>query len=684
MDIRLEDGTIVKNVPAGTTKAQLMAKLGRSKPASDDNARLMETIQRSKGPGAVESLVRGAAQGATFNLADEFAAGMDALTQPIIGRGSGAPSIGSRYEANLANERGIDAAAMANSPVSTLAGNVAGAVLGPGKFLKQAKTTPAMIKQGATQGAIYGFGAGEGGPLERAQSAGLGGALGAGTGAVLGTATSLFNKVRPQNLKANAVNKAYLTPQDKNFVGPAAQTPVAADSARIAQEIGQTYTPGQATGSRSMLTMEGLVRRHPSSAAKMQAFDEKQLEVSLRNLNANLDKLAANPAGPEATGSLVSKAFDKVLNTATTLRRKTATADFGRVDELAGRFRVIKPDNLKAEIASIAKDFDVPGGGDASAALVNRIQGIAKDLDRAGPQGLNARETQRLLEVYGDAQRGTGKIFADLDTAQQRMIAGRLKDAVLRDIDTAADQGGHVAEVAEALKTARNNYKANSQSINEMEKSTLGRLFGGDYEKSPERIAQTIRNMPPSELRQSMDILNKADPATSQSVKRFLVEDALATAGYAPRGLAPQAQIAGEDVFSPAKFLTAIRKSPVWAGFDATERKGMETAVRDLERVAFRAGTDGSPTAPMLFGWEVAKALGGGAAALSPTQIAKSVAAVMVPQKIAAAITTPQGQQALRTINTAKPNSAAARAATASLVALFAPTDAPPETEAAP
>lgn len=652
-DVRLPDGTIIKNVPEGTTRAQLAARL--------------DAHGTKTGDGALVTFARGAMQGATFNFADEALAGIDAVTQPLFNHGSAAPTLGARYDENLKSQRDRFKADAEAHPIADIAGNIAGTIAGPGKLLNGAKGAIGLIKQGAAMGAIYGLGQGEGGPEERLKSAAEGAAIGGATGAALSGATKVFNKVRPANVGANYVNKRFDT------------SPMTKDSERIGKELGQTYTPGQATGSKSLLTIEGLVRRHPASADKMAKFDSEQMDKSLTNLVGNLDRLHANPSGPEATGNLVAKSFDDVVSKAVKVRRETASADFGRVDELAGRYRVIKPQNLMGAIDEIGKDFSAPGGGDASAALVKQIQGIKADLDRAGPQGLSAKETQRLLQIYGDAARGKGAIFKDLDTAQQRSIAGRLKDALIADVDDAADAGGHVGEIAAALKTARNNYKQNSAAINDLEKSVLGRLFGGDYEKSPERIAQAVKNMKPSELQQSMKILSSADPATSQAVKRYLVEDALNTAGVNPTSGAPQPQIAGETMFSAPKFLTAIRKSSVWGSFTPAERASMETAVRDLERISYRAGTDGSPTAPLLFAWEVAKAMGGGAAAMSPTQISKSVAAVLVPGKIAKAITTPEGQKALRTIRTAKPNSLAARAATSTLVGMLVGDD-----EAAP
>lgn len=687
MDVQLPNGVIVKNVPPGTTKAMLSARLNKSGTAP--SPQVTPPPANDKSGGILDTVVRGAANAATFNMADEIAAGADALLQPVFGTGRSGKSLGERYDQNLVDQRERDKANAAANPATDIAANIGGAVAGPGKFAAVPKGIIGLLKRGAVEGGIYGFGSGEGGLENRVKSAATGSAIGLGTGAAFGGAVKAFDKVRPGNVAARYVNDQF------------AKSPMGAESQRIGNEIGQTYTPGQATGSRGLLTIEGLVRRHPSSADRMAEFDTKQLDTSLRNLNANLDRLATNPAGPEATGNLVSKSFDTVLSKARTVRRATANADFGRVDEIAGKGKVIQPDNLRTQIDSLVDDFSAPGGGDASAALVGQAERLRNALSK---DGLSAKETERLLEIYGKAANGTGAVFKDMDTGQQRYIAGRLRDALVADLDAAADAGGHSGQVATALKTARDNYRSNSAAINDLEKSVLGRLFGGDYDKSPERVAQAVKNMRPTELRQSLDILNKADPQTSQTVKRYLVEDAMSNAGVNPASGAPQPQIAGEATFSPAKFLTSIRKSPVWGSFDATERKNMETAVRDLERVAFRAGTDGSPTAPLQAALGILSrpagqvaggaALGGGLAAVSGGDVkegafagatAGGLGGAAIP-RIAKLITSPEGQRALRTVRTAKPNSRAAAAATAVLVGLIAPKDAEraPEAGGAP
>lgn len=453
------------------------------------------------------------------------------------------------------------------------------------------------------------------------------------------------DKIRPGNVAAKYVNQQF-------------KTPFAKESENISAQTGQQYTPGQATGSKGLLTMEGLVRRHPWSADTMAEFDQKQLDSSLNFLNRVMDRITPSGGSGAVVGKKVSEAFNQVVDSATSIRSKTAAVDFGQVDKLAGRYRVIKPTNLNDEIDTLTKDFAVPGGGDASSALVRQLNGIKTDLaKRAGPDGLTAQQTQRLLEVYGKAARGTGAIFKDLDTGQQRLIAGRLQKAVLKDLDAAADGGGHVGDIADALKTARNNYRTNSQAINQMQNSVLGRLFGGTYDRAPERIAQAMTNMRPSELRESFNVLNQADPEVAQQVKRSFIEKSLVDAGLPASQNVPAAQIAGQQAFSPQKFLTSIRKSPVWDIMEPTERGSLGIAVRDLERLANRAGTDGSSTTPLQFAWELSKGIGGNL--LNPVGAAKAVAGAVLPRRAARLITDPAGRKALRTMRTASPDTRA-------------------------
>lgn len=137
----------------------------------------------------LDDLVRSIASGASFGLADEFAAGASALT------GVGGQAEGRDYETLLAAERARDEATPLGPRV---AGEIAGGVATGGLAGKavtkglpwvatQFSKLPGWLKAsglGAGYGTAYGFGGGEGGVKERAESA-LGGAE---TGMLLGAA----------------------------------------------------------------------------------------------------------------------------------------------------------------------------------------------------------------------------------------------------------------------------------------------------------------------------------------------------------------------------------------------------------------------------------------------------------------------------------------------------------------
>src|SRR5688572_28595410 len=75
-----------------------------------DERTAMEALNdpRNNAMGKADSAVRGVAETLSSGLSDEFSAGMDALTHPLLGRGCQAGTLSERYDQNLAQQRGID------------------------------------------------------------------------------------------------------------------------------------------------------------------------------------------------------------------------------------------------------------------------------------------------------------------------------------------------------------------------------------------------------------------------------------------------------------------------------------------------------------------------------------------------------------------------------------------------
>jgi hypothetical protein len=155
--------------------------------------------------GMVESVVRGANQGASFNMGDE-AAGLRAASgipgnfggiPGAIQAGIGAARMGAdyltggttaqdEYNRRVEIERERNKQAQEQNPGSYLGGNVAGAMVLPGGAALQGATLPARMLRGAGVGAGFGAasGAGEGEDLtDRAVRAGTGAAVGGVVGA---------------------------------------------------------------------------------------------------------------------------------------------------------------------------------------------------------------------------------------------------------------------------------------------------------------------------------------------------------------------------------------------------------------------------------------------------------------------------------------------------------------------
>lgn len=507
-------------------------------------------------------------------------------------------------------------------------------------------------------------------------AAAVGGALGEQVGGEWGKVIGAVGAP----LAASGARAAVNVPRNAvaGTVNDAMSQPFATEGVRdsIRQKI--PLTLAQTTGNRGQLIMEGVARRNPVTAQQFSEFENKtQLPAAVNRLKQIMSNLGPGPASPARFGVQVNDAFDDVVNKAVTSRRAQATADFGAVKELSGGKPIIPTKNLAAEIKAIVDDFDAPLGGDASAELAEKAKALLRQITQQGEErysgfsfdkpitrepgvtslkNLTATEAERLLEIYGKASAGKGAIFKDLDTAQQRSIGGRLVRALLSDLDEAA-KNPDAGKAAEALLTARQNYATGSKRITEVEESVIGRFLGGRFDKDPYKIADFVMKQSPTELAQTFSVLNKSNPDLIIGARKLVLQNALESAEPAA-----SQQVAGGAKFSPSKFVSALpdeRKMAILFG-SSNEAANIRQTVSVLERIKDRAGTDGSPTAPLMMAFDLAKGL----FTLNPRAVVGVATGVLTPKAIAAAALTPKGRAAIMTLSkTDIPKQEAARAA---------------------
>ncbi len=249
-----------------------------------------DAIEAPKADITPDSIVRSLASGASFGLADEFAAMMDAATHPVLGRGATADTYGQRYEQNLAKERGQDKAYAEQHPVANIAGNIAG---GLGTAIAAAPFLPAVATSvgpsalvnvgkaalgGAALGGAQGFGEGEGlsDRLGRA-------AVGAGIGGAVGAAA------RP----IAAVGRSIAETLPGRLIGDYIVNPVAQLPGKIASSVFQKEAPLAADS----VAQSGALERLATALQREPSKTPGQLAERARYL------------GPETTLSDVSEQF---------------------------------------------------------------------------------------------------------------------------------------------------------------------------------------------------------------------------------------------------------------------------------------------------------------------------------------------------------------------------------------
>lgn len=265
---------------------------------------------------AADNFVRGAADMATFGLADEISAGLGSLTG--IGGDYG------KYDKNLSGQRQRDS----EGGMSRFAGQMAGAVAIPGG---SAKSVGGAALQGGAMGAAYGYGSGEGGAENRLANAGVGFATGGAAGGLVRAGANaierkLAGSVIPSNeALSKAAQAAYKAADDAGVI--------------IRPESAQRL----ATSIKQQLAEDGFdTALHPGVMAVLNRLDGLEGQnVTLKGMDI-IRRVAANAAG-DVTRPDQQRLVSKMIN-----QIDDFIGDLKPADVLAGDSREAANQMLKA------------------------------------------------------------------------------------------------------------------------------------------------------------------------------------------------------------------------------------------------------------------------------------------------------------------------------------------------
>lgn len=307
-----------------------------------------------------DDFVRGAADMATFGMADELSAWLGSKTG--VGGKEG------DYESNLEAQRERDQ----NGGPERFAGQVAGALMIPGGM---AKSVPGAVLEGAAAGGLYGFGSGEGGAESRAENAALGAATGGAAGGVLrGAANAIGNRaasaIIPDNKTLrNAANAAYNKADAAGvIVKPSGMQRLQQDIVSDLTDFG--YDPALQPG------VAAVVNRLGGLSDKNVTL--KGLDV-LRRVAGNAAKIPGNPSQQALAGKIIDR-LDDFIGTLPESDVAMGNAQAGasalrQARDLWGRLRkseMVDTAAMKAE----RRTASTGSGGNADNALRQNVRGL--------------------------------------------------------------------------------------------------------------------------------------------------------------------------------------------------------------------------------------------------------------------------------------------------------------------
>lgn len=362
---------------------------------------------RNNAMGKLDAVVRGAADMLSFGGADEFAATMDAFTQPVFGRGSDGANFSERYDKNLAEQRGIDQSDYENRFGYRLGGQVAGGVTGGAGVARQGlsfganaikggqglgKITAGSAADGLIMGGLHGFGSGEGG-LDRAKQAALGGALGLGLGAatplVLGAGGWMLRKA----------------------ISPFKTSPERVAMADALTRESVELTAGQKTGSNALRYAESEIGGQ-KAADMMERQGEQYTSAALKRAGITADR---------ATPDVIDDGFTRIGK---------------QFDDLAARNQMQPDQKMLTDLRDVVTSYFSLVPESQRAPIIKQVVGdILKTSSLNAPNGSNALKGasyQSLRSTLERAAKGAGDpkladalrgIKDTLDDTMERSIA---------------------------------------------------------------------------------------------------------------------------------------------------------------------------------------------------------------------------------------------------------------------
>lgn len=363
---------------------------------------------------------------------------------------------------------------------------------------------------------------------------------------------------------------------------------IANEGALLEGRVGVNFMPGQRTGNKFDLIKENWLRGQAGSADVIDDIDHKNIGI----LERYTDDLARSLGSSKPTyevGNSVESVFKGIGDGLESARRTDWLKNMEGVKSVTGDAKFISYNHSLREIDSMIDEFGGIGTAE-SKKIVKELEGVKESLLK--PQDISSWHGK--YSHFSAASAGKGNIFKDLDKGRSRAVSARLKGALDADLEASAKTLPD--DVYDAFDTARRQYREQSQSLEAMAKSAIGRLAGNDTndvvfgngvlsDKSGHAIYKKLIGLDPGEMKRTVKILNGSQDGKRvlNEVKSTYIQEALESG----RNVTPSA---GMSEFSTNKLVRGLEKMDrdqmKAIGFTREEMQ----VVDDIKKVAVRLG----------------------------------------------------------------------------------------------
>lgn len=333
------------------------------------------------------------------------------------------------------------------------------------------------------------------------------------------------------------------------------------------KKYGINLTAGEFTGSPKVLAKEDALANKPN----IEAFDINRTERNLKstqNIEGIKQSLSKESMGAEALGEAVYNDVKNVYDDAIKTRSENWSKNFGSViDEplfeiptyvkKLKEFTKLHPDTEGSKVSiGAAKDR-------LKAGLLKEEKKLKLGEDLLLKEVTTTKEGKISPKRFNDILVGMNEDIRHFpEKTFSRSQMNELKKALLEDLENAS-KNFLTKEQAEMIKNARATFAEDSKILDKLDESTLFSRVNKDALNIPEKITQTIKTMPGSQLRLTFDALKRSPNGenTIANIRRYYIEEAVSAATKN-----------GAENFNPRIFLEKLpKKEEFGIIFDGTK-----------------------------------------------------------------------------------------------------------------